>query len=118
MPASSLASDASAAFTSLSGAISDLYTTATTDPAYGALEQAAGTAVQNAIAAVQTFNAAASILAAVNVTWEGASQTMVELCAKLYSLMSSALVGLSATQAADVATIFASVVNDYQAMGQ
>lgn len=118
MPASSLASAAASAFTTLSGAISDLYSTATTDPAYGALELAAGQAYQDAITAVQQFNAAASILGAVTVSFEGQSQSAVELCAKLLSLTTGALVGLSATQAADVATIFSAIVNDYQAMGQ
>lgn len=118
MPASTLASDASAKFTALSGAMSDLYTTATTDPAYGGLEQSAGQAFQDALTAIQQFNQAASILGPVNVTFEGVVQTAVELCAKLISLMNGALVGLSATQAADVATIFASIVNDYQAMNQ
>lgn len=110
MAASDSATALANALTAYSGALALLVVTPT--GSYGSLETDATDARDAMLAALSSFNADASILAAVTIAWRGQTQSATELAAKMYSFAS--VVGcLNDTDAADAATAFSSAASLY-----
>lgn len=114
MAASDASTALATALTAYAGACSLLFVTDTSG--YGTLEPAATDAKDDVLVALAAFNAVATILAAVTVTWRSTSQSATELSAKLYEMLAN--VGcLNDVDASDAATSFAAASLGYLGMG-